>query len=290
MSTLGSGGGTGGGTDVENQASTQTTQPASDPALQTKLTIEQFRALVGIPQKPPKTPDQPSTTQDTSHQNSIADAPALPPIRNATIQPLPSHLPWLLRFLLLQRKPLGEQYATSLYYTLIREERSQRKLYRLYDSLVYSCLVLQLMIASVLIILGALGGDHHIAVAILGAVTGVITGVLSLIKGQGQPNRLLQYANSLRQVRERIEFMERELRASVREVTYQEVQNLWVAYETARDEEVSNRPDTWTSSATRTNSKAINLMWGISQLPVLDPNTRTPGMNLHSAAEIEQPP
>lgn len=39
------------------------------------------------------------------------------------------------------------------------------------------------MIASVLIILGALAGDHHIAVAILGAVTGIITAVLSLIKG-----------------------------------------------------------------------------------------------------------
>lgn len=34
--------------------------------------------------------------------------------------------------------------------------------------------------------------------------------------------------------------MERELRASVREVTYQEGQNLWVAYETAREEEVTS--------------------------------------------------
>jgi len=283
MSNLGSGG-TGGGTDVGNQASTQTTQPASDPVLQTKLNIEQFRALVGIPLHMHGNRDQPSTTQDTSHQNSIADAPALPPIRSATIQPLPSHLPWLLR--LLQRAPLEEKYATSLYYTLVREERSQWKLYHLYDILVYSCLVLQLMIASVLIILGALAGDHHIAVAILGAVTGIITGVLSLIKGQGQPNRLLQYANSLRQVKERIEFMERELRASVREVTYQEVQNLWVAYETAREEEATNRPDMWTSLAAPTNLKAVNLMWGISLPPVLDPNNRTPGTNLHSAAEI----
>jgi hypothetical protein len=272
MSNLGSGG-TGGGTDVGNQ----TTQPAPDPVLQTKLTIDQFRALVGIPLHTHGSHDQPSTTQDTSNQNSIADAPVLPPIRNATIQPLPSRLPWLLRPL--QRAPLGEKYATSLYYILVREERSQWKQYHLYDILVYSCLVVQLMIASVLIILGALAGDHHIAVAILGAVTGIITGVLSLIKGQGQPNRLLQYANSLRQVRERIEFMDRELRASVRDVTLQEVQNLWVAYETAREEEATNRPDMWTSLTKSTNSRANNLMWGISEPPVLEPNTRTPGTN-----------
>jgi hypothetical protein len=285
----GTGGGIGSSTDVGNQASTQRAQQASQQTvLQTKLTLEMFRALVGIPHDSqeatlprPGNHDQLGATQDTSRQNRTADVRNLPPIRTATIQPLPSRLPWFLRFLrLLQRHPLSEKYTTSLYYTLVREEESQWKLYYLYDILVYSCLVLQLMIASVLIILGALAGDHHLAVAILGAVTGIITGILSLIKGQGLPNRLLQYANSLRQVKERIEFMERELRANVREVTFQEVQNLWVAYETARDEEVTNRPDTWTHLAAPTNLKAINLMWSGSLPPILGPNG---GTNLHTA-------
>src|SRR2546423_4880259 len=116
------------------------TQTVSQP-----LTIGNFRALVGIHDPP----------------------------RNATQKPLPSRLPWFLRRR--QRDPLDGKHATSLYYTLVREERRQWKVYYLYDVLVYSCLVLQLIIASTLIILGALAGDHHIAVAVLGTVTGIIT-------------------------------------------------------------------------------------------------------------------
>ncbi|KAH2062179.1 hypothetical protein KXW61_003553 [Aspergillus fumigatus] len=43
-------------------------------------------------------------------------------------------------------------------------------------------------------------GDHYIVVAVLGALTAIITGVLSLIKGQGQPMRLINYAHSLKEV------------------------------------------------------------------------------------------
>ncbi|KAH3309126.1 hypothetical protein KXW17_008447, partial [Aspergillus fumigatus] len=56
-------------------------------------------------------------------------------------------------------------------------------------------------------------GDHHIVVAVLGALTAIITGVLSLIKGQGQPMRLINYAHSLKEVRDDIEFCESGLKA-----------------------------------------------------------------------------
>ncbi len=75
----------------------------------------------------------------------------------------------------------------SIYYTLIDEERGARCCYRVVDLLVYACMLAQLAIASILVILGATEGDHHIAVAVLGAVTGGITGILSLIKGQASP-------------------------------------------------------------------------------------------------------
>ena len=108
-------------------------------------------------------------------------------------------------------------------------------------------MVLQLFIASILIILGARSGDSHLVVSILGAVTGILTGILSLIKGQGFPNRLIQYGDSLRRVREDIEFTERELGANRRIVTYGEVVALRKAYETVREDESKNRPDVWST-------------------------------------------
>lgn len=129
------------------------------------------------------------------------------------------------------------------------------KLYHFYDILMYSCMIIQLIIASVLIILGAIAGDHHIAVAVLGATTGVITGILSLVKGQGFPIRLLQYGDSLRKVRDDIEFMERELRAGTRDVMYDEVVKLRNDYEKARGDELRNNPNTWTSFLRPPNTK-----------------------------------
>ncbi|GFF83488.1 hypothetical protein IFM53868_03822 [Aspergillus udagawae] len=94
----------------------------------------------------------------------------------------------------------------AMYPKILREEkRALRQLYA-FDMLVYTCLALQLVIASTLVILSAISGDHHIIVAVLGAITGLITGVLSLVKGQGQPMRLLNYADSLKKVRDDIEF------------------------------------------------------------------------------------
>lgn len=56
--------------------------------------------------------------------------------------------------------------------------------------------------------------------------------------------------------------MDQELEAHVGNVSFEEVQNLWRAYESARDEEVTNRPDMWTTLAMPTNLKQYNFMWG----------------------------
>jgi hypothetical protein len=119
------------------------------------------------------------------------------------------------------------------------------RLYLLYDFLIYSCLLLQIVISAVLIIIGAHAGDHHLVVSILGAATGIIVGVMSLIKSQGFPTRLVQYRDALRRVREDIEFTERELRAGRRIVTYGEIVTFKKAYESVREDEVKNSPDVW---------------------------------------------
>ena len=96
-----------------------------------------------------------------------------------------------------------------------------------------------------LVLLGALPYSHNIAIAILAAFNGVITGILSLIRGQGLLNRLLQYANGLRSVRDDIEWIERELRAGRKVITFIDVAKLRDAYEICREDERKNRPDTW---------------------------------------------
>ncbi|KAF3395393.1 hypothetical protein DPV78_008517 [Talaromyces pinophilus] len=133
----------------------------------------------------------------------------------------------------------------AMYPKILREEqRALRQLYA-FDILVYTCLSLQLTISSTLVILSAISGDHHVVVAVLGAITVLITGVLSLVKGQGQPMRLLNYADSLKKVRDDIEFCECGLKARAASVTYGQVLDLWNKYTSARDSQMNNRPDVW---------------------------------------------
>ncbi|GFF43227.1 hypothetical protein IFM58399_06873 [Aspergillus lentulus] len=137
------------------------------------------------------------------------------------------------------------QDAMAIYPKILREEKSTlRRLYT-FEILVYTCLALQLVISSTLVIISAISGDHHIVVAVLGAITALITGVLSLIKGQGQPTRLINYAHSLQKVRDDIEFCESGLKAGVREVTYKQIIAFWNEYTSVRDSNTANRPDVW---------------------------------------------
>lgn len=117
-----------------------------------------------------------------------------------------------------------------------------------YDVTVYACLIAQLVISSAIIVLGAVPEKFRIALAVLGAVNGVITGLLGLLRGQGMPQRLLLYADAMRRLREDVEWMERELRVGERTVTYGEAVRLRTAYETARKEKTLNKPDAWNTA------------------------------------------
>jgi hypothetical protein len=108
-------------------------------------------------------------------------------------------------------------------------------------------MIIQLCISSALVILGALRQDFHIPIALLGAINGILTGILSLIRGQGLPNRLLQYADQLRRVREDVEWTERILRTNAAVVLYKDAIALRDSYEQCRDDAVKNHPDSWTS-------------------------------------------
>jgi hypothetical protein len=141
-----------------------------------------------------------------------------------------------------------EEAPTSLYYELITEERHVALKYRLYEWIVYGGLMFQLMLSAILIILGALK-SNHIPISVLSAANGVVTGILSLIKGQGLPMRLIKYLDALRKVRDEIDFAERQLRANLSSITFRDVLKLKSKYEAVRQDQMANQPDVWQNSS-----------------------------------------
>lgn len=256
------------GTDVESQKSLSGVSRINDHHRnhETRLTLEQFRVLVGIPQ------DLSSTNENgTLHPSRIPPSTILKRVEDRS--PGLVALKLLLSFSRsgLTKKDKAE-VATSIYWSLRREEADQHRLFHFYNFITYACLILQLVIASALIIIGAIPNltlssgsnssdrGNRIAVAVLGAVTGLLTGVLSLLKGQGMPNRFLQFAGRLRQIRDKIEFKERTLRANLTNevVTYQDVLDIWQEYETVFKERDINRPDAWATMSGSSNSQDTN--------------------------------
>ena len=240
------------------------------------LTLEEYRVLVGIPQEQRRTPDLSNNTGSVAAVAAERLQPLKPDIRRSTIRSdgrtrarlsvvfgiisRPRHARRILRD---QSDPElhncdeENEFPTSLYYHLRREESEQQTKYNFYNTVNYLCLVFQLVIASALIVIGALptaGGvgssAHRIAIAVLGAITGVLTGLLSLMKGQGLPNRFQQYASRLRAVRNEVEGLDRVLRTgrSDLKVTYADVLKVKKDYEEVLAERDMNRPDTWATT------------------------------------------
>ena len=102
----------------------------------------------------------------------------------------------------------------GIYQRVVSAEKNARLQYYASASLINSCLLLQIIFAAIITALGAANGSHA-AITGVGAANTVIAGLLSFTKGQGLPNRLLQYQNTLRKVREYIEQRERDLRSLI---------------------------------------------------------------------------
>jgi hypothetical protein len=179
---------------------------------------------------------------------------------------------FLPRWLRAWFKAEDPEAPTSIYYNLVGEEKNTIFKYRLYDCLVYGGLITQLILSAILIVLGALPSSHHISIAILGAVNGVVTGILSLIKGQGLPVRLIKYAESLRKLREDIEWNERQLRAKLSTVTYRTVFKLRDDYQRVRLDEMANHPDIWQTSGAA--AKSGTSPRGTQGVPVPAPSSK----------------
>lgn len=93
--------------------------------------------------------------------------------------------------------------------------------------------------------LGAANGSHFIITGV-GAANTVVAGLLSFTKGQGLPNKLMQYQNTMRKVREYIEQRERDFaRLDCGLDLDAEIAGIVEMYERARRNDEANDPDAY---------------------------------------------
>lgn len=129
------------------------------------------------------------------------------------------------------RRPAENQ---GTYKRLVDAELKARLQYYVSASIINVCLLAQIVIAAALTALGAANASH-IAITILGSANTVIAGGMTYLKGQGLPERILQYANGLRKVREYVEERERQfMRPDCPLDVDQEVRTVLRMYEAVR--------------------------------------------------------
>ncbi|KAK3633696.1 hypothetical protein LTR56_014076 [Elasticomyces elasticus] len=122
--------------------------------------------------------------------------------------------------------------------------------YRIFDVLTYALLALQLALSATFIVLGSLAKvESHVAIAVLGAVSTVVAGVLALMKGQGLPNRLRQTRDGLRNVLFEAEELYWDVGAD-RPVCYKDIKKVREDFLRVTEEARRNHPDTWNTTST----------------------------------------
>ncbi|KAK5732089.1 hypothetical protein LTR17_010797 [Elasticomyces elasticus] len=122
--------------------------------------------------------------------------------------------------------------------------------YRIFDVLTYALLALQLALSATFIVLGSLVKvESHVAIAVLGAVSTVVAGVLALMKGQGLPNRLRQTRDGLRNVLFEAEELYWDVGAD-RPVFYKDIKKVREDFLRVTEEARRNHPDTWNTTTT----------------------------------------
>ena len=174
----------------------------------------------------------------------------------------------------------GEKRRTAqnigVFKRIVDAENSARYQYYASAFLINACLLLQIVFASALTALGA-SGSSHVTITVFGALNTVIAGLLSFTKGQGLPNRLRQYQNTLRKVREYIEQRERDFgRLGCVHDLQEEVRNIIEMYKSARENDENNDPSVYQPPARplgtgkdSTTSNVANLPFGLNNVESL---------------------
>ena len=156
-----------------------------------------------------------------SHRSilDLEEGETLPPQTTTNPQSTPDKLKTFRNLVGIHSLPPDPAHPTrpaenqGTYKRLVDAEVKARIQYYFSSSLINTCLLAQIVIAAALTALGA-ANSSHVAITILGSANTVIAGGMTYLKGQGLPERLMQYANGLRKVREYLEERERQFMRS----------------------------------------------------------------------------
>ncbi|MCJ1453204.1 hypothetical protein MMC28_003550 [Mycoblastus sanguinarius] len=147
----------------------------------------------------------------------------------------------------------------GIYKRIASEERKARLQYYSSAFLINTCLLSQVIFAAALTALGA-GNGSHTQITVLGAANTVVAALLTFTKGQGLPNRLRQYQNSLRKVREYIEQRERDFAQRDSKLNLgNEIHTIKMMYEEVRQNDENNDPSSYHNTSPASSAKEGSL-------------------------------
>ena len=136
---------------------------------------------------------------------------------------------------------------------LIRKVKHQKSQYHLVGLVFNFLTVAQVMIGAAITALGPTGGEHMLAITILGAFNTSIAGILALLKGRGFPQRLRRNMVELEKILDFIQERGVLLRYGDSEVLHDGdalIQEVFQRYTTAKQIIESNEPDTYADGTT----------------------------------------
>lgn len=151
---------------------------------------------------------------------------------------------------------------------LIRKEKEHRFQYHLISVVFNLIAVAQIVVGAAITALGPSGGEHTLAITILGAFNTSIAGLLALLKGRGLPERLRRNSTEISKVLDFIQERETLLRYGNSYVSDDEIsvllQEAFQSYASAEQIIEGNQPDTYADGRKPQDSVASNEMNGTS--------------------------
>ncbi|OKL56019.1 hypothetical protein UA08_08690 [Talaromyces atroroseus] len=97
----------------------------------------------------------------------------------------------------------------GIYTRVVQAEKDAASRYRLFNTLINTCLAIQIVFSAALTAIGAASGPHS-AVTAFGAINTIVAGILTYLRGSGLPNREKNVEKAWGRIREYIEQRERE--------------------------------------------------------------------------------
>lgn len=97
----------------------------------------------------------------------------------------------------------------GIYTRVIDKETKAQRAYKIFNFLINTCLGVQVVVSAAVTAVGAASGPYS-AITAFGAINTIMAGILTYLRGSGLPDRLKNYQNQWKNIREYIEQRERE--------------------------------------------------------------------------------